>query len=335
MESKLGILILCLCLSACGLREQKSQTIRPIAVEVKVMEEETSVALHTYVGEIEEKSSVALSAPMAGRVLAVHVERGAQVQAGQVLLSIDSTQAVNARRSAEAMLRQAEDGYARACVLYKEGGITEQKRVEIETQLTQARSVYASALRMVEDCQLTAPVAGIVSECRTKVGETVAPGLPLVTIINMDGFMVRFSVPEAEIVHIHVGDKASLQVPASGLTNLSVTITDKSLIPNRLAHTYEVVGALQKHADLLPGMMAKVQMESDIVSGFILPQECIQILPDGAKVWVVENGYAIRKNITIGQYIHEGILITDGISLSDKVITRGYQKLWQGAEITY
>lgn len=322
-------------LSACGLREQQSHTVRPIAVEVQTMEQQTSVARHTYVGEIEEKSSVALSAQAAGRVEQIYIERGARVSAGQVLLTIDSTQAANARRSAEAVLRQAEDGYARACVLYKEGGITEQKRVEIESQLMQARSMYASASRMVDECRVVAPVAGIVAECRAKVGETVAPGLPLLTIMNMDGFVVRFHVPETEIARVKIGDKAMMQVAAIHADELPVVITEKSLIPNKLAHSYALVAAVQGKTNLLPGMMAKVTLASDIVTGYVLPQHCIQMLPGGAKVWVTNNNTALRKDIEVGQYVTDGVLVTAGIEQGDKIITKGYQKLWQGAEITY
>lgn len=335
MENKSFILLFCLLLCGCGLREQKSQAILPIAVEVQTMVEQTSVSRHTYVGQVEERSSVSLSALTAGRVLAIYAERGARVQAGDVLICIDSTQAVNARRSAEAVVRQAEDGFARAYVLYKEGGITEQKYVEIESQLMQARTMYASAMRIVEECRITAPVGGVISDCQVRVGENVTPGIPIIHIIDIDEFIVRFSVPESEIANIRIGANAKMVAPAIQSQELSMVVTEKSLLPNKLAHSYEVVATLCDQAELLPGMMAKVTLARDVMTGFILPQNCIQMLPDGAKVWVAEENTAVRKNVQIGQYVQNGVLVVQGIQTGDKVITKGYQKLWQGAEITY
>lgn len=335
---KINIYILslvCVCLSACQLRETHQQSVRPIAVEVQTMTQQTSVFRHTYVGEIEEKNRVSIGAQTAGRIVAVYVERGEKVEAGQLLLCIDSTQAVNTRLSAEAVLRQAEDGFTRACVLYKEGGITEQKRVEIETKLAEARSMYASAARMVAECRVTAPVAGVISECHARVGETVAPGIPLLTIMDIDGFVVRFAVPETEIAAIHIGDKARMEIAAIEVTDLPLVITEKSMVASKITHSYEVVAALQTSANVLPGMSSKVSMETDIVSGYVLPQNCIQVFPDGARVWFAEDNIAIRKNITIDQYVENGVLVTTGIQSGDKIITKGYQKLWQRAEITY
>lgn len=335
-----GILMLCtLLLSGCRMRSEKLPEVRPIAVEVLTMTEQTVVPRHTYIGEIEEKSSLALSSQTAGRITEVNVGLGSRVRAGQVLLSIDSTQAVNARLSAEAMLRQAEDGYARACAIYKEGGLTEQKRVEIESQLAQARSMYASAAQLVAECRVTAPVSGVVSELRAKAGETTVPGVPLLTIMNIEGFVVRFAVPEQEIAHIRTGDSATTQVEAAGINGLPVVVTDKSLVPNRLAHSYEVTAALGNRtnaaAQLLPGMMCKVTLEADCISGYMLPQSCIQLLPEGAKVWVAREGVAQRIGVTVGQYVSGGVLITEGLESGDQVIIKGYQKLWQGAAITY
>lgn len=317
------------------MRSEKQQEVRPIAVEVQTMEEQTTVSRHTYIGEIAEKSSITLSAQTAGRILEVNIGAGSRVKAGQVLLSIDSTQAAGARRAAEATLRQAEDGYARACALYKEGGLTEQKRVEIESQLAQARSMYASAAQLVAECRVTAPVSGVVSELRAKAGETAAPAVPLLTIMNIDGFVVRFAVPEQEVSHIRMGDNATIDVEAAAAKGLPVTITDKNLIPNRLAHSYDVTAALHAPAGLLPGMMCKVTLEADRLSGFVLPQSCIQLLPEGAKVWVAREGVAQRIGVSVGQYVSGGVLITEGLESGDRVIIKGYQKLWQGAAITY
>lgn len=336
MRYNLIILLSALMLVGCQLRDKGSEdAVRPIPVEVLEMSEQESVSRHTYVGTIEEKSSVTVSPTAGGQVLAVGVKRGDHVVAGQVLLLIDSTQAVQARVAAEALLRQAEDGYARAHTLYEEGGLTQQKLVELETQLTRARSMYASAEQMVADCRLTAPVAGVVSECRPQTGESVVPGVPVVTIINMDGMVVRFGVPEAEIASIRVGDRAVVQVPALGAGEMRIEVKDKSLLSDRVAHTYEVVADISGRTDLLPGMMAKVRMESDVVAGYVLPQECVQLLPEGAKVWVAEDHRAVRRTVVVGQHVAQGVLIVDSLSAGDKVITKGYQKLWQGAEITY
>lgn len=341
MKNKIQIfLLLVITLAGCGVGEQQSARRKALRVEVLTMREERSVYSHTYVGEIDAKQSVAVSAQMSGRIVGVYAERGRMVSAGELLLSIDSAQAVNARQSAEALLRQAEDGYARASVLYKEGGLTDQKRVEIEQELARARSVYASAVRLVEDCSVRAPERGVLSELRVCAGESVLPGVPLLTIVNMDGLVVKFAVPEQEIGSIRIGQKGrAMAENGSRETCYGIVVTEKSVLPNRVAHSYEVRASLEgprgEMEGLLPGMICKVRMEGDELQGYVLPQHCIQLLPDGAKVWLARDGVATRASVSIGGYVSDGVLITSGLESGDKVITKGYQKLWQGAEIIY
>lgn len=322
-------------LISCQSQGTDSSGSRLLPVRVLTVTTDTTISTHTYVAEVVEQSSVDISPLAAGRVLNVLVHQGDKVHAGQTLMCIDSTQAVNARRSAEALLRQAEDGFTRASALYKEGGITQQKYVEIETQLSQAQSMLMMAARAVEDCRVVAPVDGLVGRSLVQVGQSVAPGEPLIRLMNLSGLKVKFAVPESEITHIRLGDKAQMWIPAIGEKRYMLTITEKSLIPNRIAHSFEVTASVSTTDPLLPGMMAKVQMESDKTVGFVLPQNCIQLLPNGANVWIADDSVAIRRTILVGQYVHDGVLIADGLQRGDKVIVEGYQKLYQNAKITY
>ena len=96
------------------------------------------------------------------------------MKADEVLLRIDDTQARQSLQAAEATLRAAQDGYDRAKQVYAEGGITEQKMVEIESKLSQAQSVVASAKKMLDECTLRAPSAGTIGRCDIHVGQLVA-----------------------------------------------------------------------------------------------------------------------------------------------------------------
>lgn len=321
-------------LNACQVRPSQTYNQQVLRVTTATINESTTVYRHTYVGQIEEQNSIGISSTIAGQIVYVGVHSGEHVSDGQVLFSIDSTQAVNARESALALLHQAEDGYARAYALYKEGGLTEQKRVELESKLAQAQAMASIANRNVENCVIKAPMSGVIGEVSAKVGQTAAPGIPLVTLMNLSGYKVRFSVSENDIAAVETGAKAMMEIPALRRENIELTIIEKSLIPNKISHTYDVTAKMEKMADVLPGMMAKVRMKMDCVTGYILPASCIQVLPDGAKVWIVTDSIVSRRLVHIGQYAADGVLITDGLNAGDKVVTEGYQKLYNGAVVT-
>lgn len=349
--NKSYIALLCasvLCLAGCGklptdklpLKKKPQYEVSPIKVEVQTMDKQTRVNTHTYVGRIEEASSVPLSVQTAGQVTAVYVKKGDRVKAGQELLRIDDTQARNALQAANATLKQAQDGYKRAKQVYAEGGVTEQKMVELSSQLEQARSMAAMSRKSLSDCVLRAPNDGVIGECKVKAGQVAAPGLSLVTLLDMDGYNVTFDVAEGDITSIQVGDSGSVVVEAIGKTEVPIYVTEKNLLANTIAHTYTVTAFISGPTDeykqqLLPGMVSKVWLHSQSVSGYFVPAACVQTLTSGQSVWVVQGGIATRRKVEVGQYAAGGVVITKGLHEGDQVVTEGFQKLYNGAKVVY
>lgn len=307
---------------------------QPIRVKVQTMDEQTHTYTHTYVGRIEEVSSVPLSVLTTGQVLSVKVKTGDRVKAGQELLHIDDTQARNALQAAQATYQQAQDGYKRAKQVYAEGGVTEQKMVEINSQLKQAKSMLSMSQKSLNDCVLRAPVDGVVGECRVHVGQNVAPAVPVITLLDMNGYNVAFDVAEADIAAIQAGEEGSIVVAAAGNDTLPVRVVEKNLLANTIAHTYTVKAMLLRgDSCLLPGMVSKVWLQSQSVSGYFVPLECVQTMPTGKSVWIVNGNVASRKSVEVGEYVSGGVLITKGLHPGDQVVVEGFQKMYNGAKV--
>ena len=311
--------------------------IPPVGVRTTIVALADESTVNRYVGAVESVHETPLSLQTAGRVLSIHCKNGDRVRRGQILLRVDSTQAVNALRTAEATLRYAEDGFNRLKQVHGAGAVTDQKMVEVESQLARARSMYSAALRQVEECELKAPSDGVVSGLDIAVGQTVVPGLRLLTILDLTAFQVRFTVPEAEIGSIRTGQEGEMEC-AAVKRSYPVRVTDRGLEANRLAHTYEVVARIDGGQDLLrPGMVAKVKLANSqqptANSQIVIPANCILMKPQGATVWLARGDKAERVMVTIGGYRADGVLVTAGLNMGDTLITEGYQKLYEGCKI--
>ena len=335
---------------SCGRKAGKpAQTVAPIPVQVQVVGEQTSVAQHTYVGTIEEERRVPLSVETGGQVLEVACRMGERVQKGEVLLRVDSASAIDAREAARATLRQAEDAYRRVTEVHGAGGVTEQQLIEVETKLAQARSMAAMAERRVENCVLRSPSDGVVGEVHVAEGQMLSPMTPAMTLYIVDRLYVTFSVPESEVAEIAVGDMGSMEVPAieqgaklvptcresqEPSTSFPVRVVEKGMKANALSHAYPVRAEVLKKGLLLPGMVGKVRMQGQQSEGVVIPAACVQVTTEGKSVWVVqEDSTAVRRRIQIGQYVPNGVLVTDGLQTGDRVVTDGFQKLYKGAMI--
>ncbi len=184
---------------------------------------------------------------------------------------------------------------------------------------------------------LRAPSDGVIGDCDIHVGQVVSPVLPVATLLHTDGFNVVFDVAEQDVSHISVGDKGAIQIAALGLDTLPVRIVEKSLVANTIAHTYtikaEVLASEAYKKALLPGMISKVWLNTQITSGYAVPTQCVQILQTGHSVWVVENGKAQRRAVEIGMHTQGRVLVTSGLQAGDTLIVEGQQKLYGGAAV--
>ena len=297
-------------------------------------------AVSRYVGAIEPARRTPLSLQTTGRVVEIAVKNGQRVQQGQTILAVDNTQALNALRTAEASLHHAQDGFDRVSKVHEKGVVSDQKMVEIESQLAQARSLYEAAQQQLRECTLTAPCDGMIDGLNMEIGQTVLPGTTLCTILDMNAYSVRFAVPEAEMIKVkgeRLKVKGEVEVNAVDMT-FPIEVKETGITANPLTHTYEVVADVKGGANvLMNGMVGVVRIQNSEFriqnSNIVIPAQCVLLKPEGATVWVVEDGKAVRRIITVDGYQADGVRVAEGLQEGDQLITEGYQKLYNGCAV--
>lgn len=332
------VFVFCSAILLCACAKQgTSSEVPPLTVSVRIIDTLTVQTEHTYMGELEDNNTFAVCPSISGKISAIEVHNNQAVHAGQVLIRMDEIQRRNVLQAAQVTLRQAEDGYKRAKKMYDNGGIAEVKLVEIETQLGQARSAVAIAEQELSNCVIKAEQDGIVTDCRCKVGQTVLPGEVLMRLVGTDALVAKISIPEDEIMHLHIGDTAWVYIPVLEGRKIESYVSEKSLIPDKISHTYEVrlrlTASDSRELCLLPGMVCRVQFVSDHHTGFLIPANCLQMRSDGLYVWAVEGDTAVRRKVSDVHYRKNAVLVGNGLRQGDVIITDGFQKMYNGAKV--
>ncbi|MGN0235625.1 MAG: efflux RND transporter periplasmic adaptor subunit [Paludibacteraceae bacterium] len=336
MRKVIYVLCLALGLSQCQGKKQTEYERQAIPVRVEEVRETSSVYSHSYIGTITEDSSTPLSFPSGGTITAIHVRAGQQVQAGEVLMTVDNTQAKSMLASAQAKLRQAEDGYNRIYQIYQSGGATEVKLIEVRTQRDEARAMVATLQKQLTDCTLRAPKSGTIGSIQAEVGQNVLPGQKVGTLVRIEVLNVQISIPEADMPGVRIGGRCTMQMNALDGAVLYGSVSERALLPNPLTHAYDVritIDSISTYSTLLPGMVCRVMLDEQRVEGILLPAECIQTGQQGKTVWLVQGGRAMRQQVSTGPFVGEQVLITDGLRRGDRVVTAGIQKLYNGCEV--
>lgn len=337
MKRLIPMTIIAFALCACQKSEPKQQE-ETISVKTEKAAFGELNSATPYVGVVEEEQSTLVSFTGMAILKTLHAREGQSVRKGQLLATIDDTQARNALAAAKSTLDQASDAHARMKTLHESNSLPDMKWVEIESKLQQAKASYDMCLKNVEDCSLYAPCSGVVGSKIMNVGETVLPSQPVLHILSIDRVKVRVSIPEKEIATI-TPETATLIMPDAlpGETFEGGTI-EKGVSADAVSHTYDIRIALENPGHkLLPGMVAKVDVKNNAETRKItLPVKAIQQTTEKTLfVWVEKDGKAQHRSITVGETSGNRIAIESGLQEGDNVIVDGYQKVGEGTPIKF
>lgn len=331
----LGMLCAAMICTSCTDKQQQEKL--PVSVKTLEVSAATKNITKDYVGIAESQYASSLSFQVPGQVAKVYVTKGQKVKKGQLLAILHAENLQNAYDASSASLKQAEDAYKRLEVLYRQKSLPEIKFVEIQTKLEQARSTERIAAKNLADSRLTAPFDGVIEQKSIEPGENVLPNVQAFTLLNLQGIKIKMSVPENEIAQVNIGNQAIVSVGALQGKEFTAVVSEKSMLAHPVSHNYEASMRIEstEKVDIIPGMVCKVKLRQGDEPAIVLPNNAVLVSKNGGRfVWTVRDGLVSRKNVVAGGLTESGLVITEGLSPGDRVITAGSQKVSEGMKVT-
>ncbi|HWU55607.1 MAG TPA: efflux RND transporter periplasmic adaptor subunit [Rhizomicrobium sp.] len=192
-----------------------------------------------------------VSAPQAGWVTQMKVERGTQVHRGDLLFTLDSTREQSGHEQAQAQLTQARASLKQeiANLAYTRVTLDRQNRLardnagtptvrdqalanyrqsqarirELQGQISQMEAALTGAAYTLTQRQVIAQTEGPVQDIYFREGEYLPASTPAVAILPPKNVFVRFFVPETEFARIHLGGK--VRITCDGCKPMDATVT--------------------------------------------------------------------------------------------------------------
>lgn len=320
----------------CTSSSKEERAVREIPVKTWTVSFREGVYTRSYIGEIEGESSSSLSFQVPGYVECIYVKEGQRVERGELLARLDETTLQSTYDAALSTLKQAEDAYARMEQLHKSGSLPEIKWVEVQSSLQQARSMEQIAKKNLKDVELRATYSGIIAQKSIDTGSTVLPGVPAFKLMKIDWVNVNISVPENEVADVKMGADVTVTVAALGGKSFSGKITEKGIAADPLAHTYKALARIEnRQGELLPGMVCVVNMGSRNNSQIVIPNSVVQVDYNGDHfVWLCNDGVAVKQTVSVGALSGNGVIISSGLAVGDKVIVEGASKVSENMKVS-
>ena len=316
----------------------------PTAVTTLIAHPEHWPATLNSIGTAVAVHGVTVSADQPGIVAAITFESGQAVQAGDVLVRLDTREEQAQLVAAEAQDSLAHANLARAKNLREQGIMAEADydQVVAENQQTDAKlvEIHATIARKV----IRAPFSGFLGIRQVNLGQYLKGGDPVVPLQSLSPIYVNFSVPQQDVGKVAVGRE--VRVTSEGTTvgerRGKITAIDSVIDPS--TRNIQVQATLA-NADgrLKPGMFVNAQVvlgtSSEVMA---LPASAINYAPYGDSVFVVgdvqsPSGATYRgvrqQFVKLGPARGDQVAVLSGLEAGSEVVTSGAFKLRNGAAV--
>jgi len=283
-----------------------------------------------------------------GRIVAVYVEPGDHVQRGQPLAKLDQSVLIPQVNRLAAALEQAQAQAALSAAEYRRAqGVESAGALSAEdiekrraTAVTDAANVKVAAALLAEGearlnrTRIVAPIAGTVLTRRAEVGQIASPGGEALFRIASGGEIeMRGQLAEQDLAQVKVGDAASVHLTGlpqafEGRVRLLGAIIDPQ---TRLG---EIRITLKPDPALRPGAFARGTVAVNEALRPVVPQTAVLTDTGGSYVYLVNaQSHAERRAVRVADTSDQGVVISSGLTGSERVVTTAAGFLRDGEEV--
>lgn len=314
--------------------EEANKGPEAVPVEVVKAERRAIAASYANTATLEPRAESQVVAKTSGVALAVLVEEGQQVKAGQPLVRLDPDRARLAVAQAEAQMAKLENNYARAQKLVAQQMISANDLDEIKYNLANARAQYNSARLELSYTTVTAPISGVIASRDIKPGNFVQINSPIFRIVDGSRLEATLNVPEREIAKLKPGQKVTLTADALPGKEFTGTVDRVSPVVDTGKGTFRVIAAFAGDGELQAGMFSRLSVNYDQrADALVVPRNAL--LEDGGEpaVYVIRGDKAQRASLKLGYDDAGWVEVRDGLKQGDAVVIAGKAALREGSAV--
>jgi RND family efflux transporter MFP subunit len=286
-------------------------------------------------GEVSPWVVLNVPAELPGPITAKHITEGQRVEKNDLLATVDARDAENSLKATQANYEAAAATLGRLKGLYDKQLAT---RAQLDDAVARVDSLKANLnldqLR-VRRSRIRTPTAGIVNRVFVEVGQYVGVGDPVAGIIQIDRVKVRVGIPESDVGAVRKINTFSVRIDALGgrVFEGQKYYLSRTADPAARLYDLQIEVPNPDHA-ILPDMFVRVEIvKRQATDALAVPLFAVSRSDTGEQVYVVEDGVAMARPVTLG--IQEGwiVEVVDGLTAGEALVVVGQRELQDGERV--
>lgn len=285
-------------------------------------------------GTLRANESINVVSEETGTVEEILFTQGQKTDAGALLLRLDAREEQAELAAAEAEMAEARKQYERLADLAARNVATAARLDEQTAALRRAEANVKVAQAALAKREVRAPFAGRLGIRQVSPGALAGPGVVITTLDDLETLKLDFSVPEAFFRSVAPGMRVegrAAAFPGEVFAGDVVTVGSRIELATR---SFQVQARIPNpDLKLRPGMLLSVDLFGAPRQAIQIPEEAVQARADELFVFVVKDGIAQRRLITLGARVKGAAEVLSGLSAGEQVVVRGLQAVRDGAPV--
>lgn len=285
-------------------------------------------------GTLRADESVDLTAEASGRVTDILFEEGQRVEKGDLLVQINDAELQAEKQRLQYRLELVRDRAERQKRLLEQGGVSQEEVDSIVNEVNVLESEIQLVEAQIEKTQVRAPFTGTIGLRQISEGSYLSPQTTIATLQRVRPIKIDLSVPAKYSTQVREGQPIQFRVRGSDRTYDAQVYAIEPQIASETRSLPMRARTANPDGSLRPGAFADVTVVLDTVSDALtVPAFAVTPSLGTQRLFVVENGTAQPRNVTLGVRTDSTVQITDGLAPGDTVITSGIQNLRAGLNV--
>lgn len=286
-------------------------------------------------GTAVANESVALTANRSDLVRAIHFEDGQEVEAGALLVELETAEEESMLAETQALLREREAAHRRAVELSQQEIAPASEVERTLAQLEAARSRVRTLEVLIADHSVRAPFAGRLGLRRVSVGSLLERTTVIATLDDLAVIKIDFTIPETWLSAVRVDMPISARSDAWPLDTFPgiVSAIDTRLDPRTRSATVRAE-VPNPNRRLLPGMLMKVVVDRGESASLQVPEEALVQKGREHYVFVVgDDGVARQAGVVVGRRRVGRVEVMGGLEVDQRVVVQGLARVRDGSRV--